>query len=924
MQATTLSTVDSNVVKLDRPEACAHALVGGKGANLGRLAQAGYPVPPAFTITTEAYATFLEGSGLRSKVGELLEGIDYDEIESLETATAQIRGLLEGTEVPPELGEEIARAYGELAAEHPYVAVRSSGTAEDLAGTSFAGLHDTYLDVRGADAVIDATKRCWASLWSARATTYRRRNGFDHFDARLAVVVQTMVSSDVSGVMFTGNPRTAATDETVINASWGLGEAIVQGIVTPDEFVVQSGNSRLLERTLGDKQQQIVRDPDTGVGVITEDVLTERRGQFCLTDEQVKRLVALGRRVTAHYDGYPQDIEWAIADDQLYLLQARPITGVDFAWDADVDAWHSAPDDPFAIGTRALADEIWTGAITPLHYSWVGPMWNVCFYRMVERLGRPDLVQHRIWEYHRAYLYWNCQFEKELMCDMTLPVARAGSLKRLPDSWHEDAMKSPFGVIDYLKQQLRILTNRPDLGPYAWFRLMYDYFENRIPQAEGLSNQELRQLDDAELERYTRKHELFEGDYNDDVASTGLCYYFRDAMSMFAWVVANWYTGENPIAYAQLLSGTPNITATIDEHIRLARLAKLIRESPQLSQDFAGFAGTAFFDALPESEEGRAFAPEIDAFIARSGHRGHADRDIIFPRYCEDLGALYRALELHLKSEDDPIEMHQRNAEVRSAAYDDVIENLRRQPLGFLKVEAFKLLFDYCHKGLELRDNEREYIDRHTFAVKRCFQEVGRRIYERGGIFESERDFYFLTQDELFDVLHGRANLRLIRYKIDGRMRNWDRLNRKEVKLPKYLQRNHGLPEESTSGGVDEHGRRIYHGAGNSPGEITATARVIKRLEEIGRVNKGEIMVTNSTDPGWTPVFAALSGVIVETGGLLSHSGCLAREYGFPAAQIENAVTLIPDGATITLNGDTGWVRIESEEPAAELVEAVA
>ena len=906
---------DTYTVDLAQPEASIHEIAGGKGANLGYLARAQFKVPPAFVVATLAYQRFLTESGVVNALEELLAQIDFDDIEVLETKTATIRRLVEQAEVPGAIAHEIRRAYARLGDGEFYVAVRSSGTAEDLAGTSFAGLHDTYLDVRGAGEVIKATKRCWASLWTARATTYRHRNGFDHFDARLAVVVQIMVASEVSGVMFTGNPRTAATDETVINASWGLGEAIVQGIVTPDEFVAQSRNCRLLERTLGDKQKQIVRDPVNGVGVVVQEVATAQRTQYCLTDDQVARLITLGRAVTTLYDGYPQDIEWAIADDQLYLLQSRPITGVDFAWDADVDAWQEAPEDPFMIGTREVADEMWTGAMTPLFYSYraLGG-WTSPFHGMAQLLGRPDLTKRRVWKYHRAYAYWDCEFEKGLHCGAALPVARANSLVRLPESWRADAGNMPFGIIDYLKQLARIRLLRPEVGPLTWIQTIYDRLSNTVEEAEGLADEELRQLDDSALEHYTRNHALFERDYADEI-TPGLCYHYRDAMSTFAWVIENWYTGDNPQAYAHLLCGTDKITETLEEHVSLARLAGSIRQSPTLARAFAAAQDAAFFEILRDSDEGRDFAREIDNFVSRRGHRGHQDRDFIFPRYREDLGVLYRALENHLKSDDDPIDNHERNAAIRNAAYDEVVENLRRQSLGFIKVEAFKMLFEYCHKGLQVRDDEREYLDRHTLSMKRAFLEVNRRIMERGGIFETERDFYFLTADELFEVLAGRGNLRLMRHKIAGRMRNWDRLYHKEVKLPKYLYRNVGMAEEIPTGDVDELGRRILHGAGNSPGEITATARVIHRLDETRRVNKGEIMITNATDPGWTPVFAALSGVIVETGGLLSHSGCLAREYGFPAAQIEHAVTLIPDGATITLNGDTGWVRIESDSP---------
>ncbi|GLP82992.1 PEP/pyruvate-binding domain-containing protein [Mycobacterium antarcticum] len=290
-------SVDVNVVGLQDPRACEHELVGGKGANLGQLVRAGFRVPSGFVVTTGAYSSFLTVSGLEAEMRGLLAEIDYASVESLEATTERIRQLISGVQVPAALDAEMGKAYEEAGADR-YVAVRSSGTAEDLEGTSFAGLHDTYLDVRGVEALLDAVKRCWASLWTARATGYRQHHGFDHFDARLAVVVQNMVESEVSGVMFTGNPRTAATDETVINASWGLGEAVVQGIVTPDEYTVKSGplkidgklvvgSRHVLERAIGNKEKQYIRNPETGQGTVIEEVPPAHRAECALSDEVI-------------------------------------------------------------------------------------------------------------------------------------------------------------------------------------------------------------------------------------------------------------------------------------------------------------------------------------------------------------------------------------------------------------------------------------------------------------------------------------------------------------------------------------------------------------------------------------------------------------------------------------------------------------
>jgi phosphoenolpyruvate synthase/pyruvate phosphate dikinase len=312
---------------------------------------------------------------LNDRILPIVDEVNYDDADDLEAKTAKIRSLVMETPLASEMNASITKHYNSLG-DSVYVAVRSSGTAEDLAEASFAGLHDTLLDIRGPEEVIDAIRECWASLWSARAVSYRNRNGFKHADVELAVVIQRMVSSEASGVLFTGNPLTTATDEVLINSSWGLGEAVVSGIITPDNFILKMADIlRVREKVLGAKELQIRRDSTKSQGTITESNSEAAQAQFSLTDEQALKLARLGLRVQEHYDGFPQDIEWGFEDGKFYLLQSRPITGVEFSWDADVDDWQMFPEQDNTTFTRSLADENWTGAISPLMYSWRGYSW---------------------------------------------------------------------------------------------------------------------------------------------------------------------------------------------------------------------------------------------------------------------------------------------------------------------------------------------------------------------------------------------------------------------------------------------------------------------------------------------------------------------------------------------------------------------
>ncbi|ABO50976.1 phosphoenolpyruvate synthase [Desulforamulus reducens MI-1] len=309
------------------------AMVGGKGANLGELTRAGIRVPPGFCVTADAYQYFVKSTGLQVKIRALLAETDLSDVQQLDENTAKIRQMIVLTSMPTEIKNEIISAYGYLtgSGNAPRVAVRSSATAEDLPEASFAGQQDTYLNILGAKEVVSHVQKCWASLWTARATYYRQTQKFDHFDVYLSAVVQKLVSAAKSGVAFTANPVTGTRDEIMINASWGLGEAVVAGIVTPDDYIIQKDKWEIKEKEVAEKKIMVIRDPAKEVGTITVPVSEHLGNDYvtkqCLSDDEIINLSKECTRIEKHY-GSPQDIEWAYDNDdgQFYLLQARPIT----------------------------------------------------------------------------------------------------------------------------------------------------------------------------------------------------------------------------------------------------------------------------------------------------------------------------------------------------------------------------------------------------------------------------------------------------------------------------------------------------------------------------------------------------------------------------------------------------------------------
>jgi phosphohistidine swiveling domain-containing protein len=916
----------SHILSFEDADSTSIELTGGKGSSLARLAQARFPVPGGFIVTTDAYSAFIAANTLDQRMNELLSGIDYDDGRDVEDKAQAIRDLIVAAPVPAAVVDEILVAYRSLG-DARFVAVRSSGTAEDLAEASFAGQHDSYLDIAGEQAVVDAVRRCWASLWTARATAYRTKSGFDHARVRLAVVVQEMVPSDVSGVMFTANPMSTAVDEHVVNASWGLGEGIVSGILTPDQITIDRDTHGVKAKLLGSKEKRVVRDV-SGVGTMEEPVPAPLQRVFSLTDEQAGDLSRLGARVTSFYGEWPQDIEWAMVGDDFYLLQSRDVTGVEFSWDEDLEDYvdlDRVPDD--ALLSRHFSDSVWGGRITPMGYSLRGEVFTTAVSRSERLWGADEVAKMRLWKYYKGEAYYNCQHEYENVLLFCPPMLRNPALAQwTAPSFLVDLEKKPGSWIPYVKALARIQMMDKDVGLYKWFDYGKSRWEDEAAQLLGPSKADLQKLSDLELRRAVKTAVENQTKWVYDIW-TGFLLNAPFVSASFFWMLQNWYRGTNPMIFSDLITGLPSATITVRENLALWDFAETIRGSETMRSVYNQYEDGAFFEELKRHEEGRAFLAQYDEFLGEFGHRGHADRDVSHDRREEDPGIDYRTFGIFMSAEGEkPGSTEERLIAQREAAMDEALESIRRQPFGQVKAEMFKLVHDWLLRFFIFRDDQRTHTDRGTYAKKKTVQEVGRRLVERG-VLKADDDYLYLSKNELMRLFEGAtSNMRLTAAKVDARRRNCERY-RKEFSPPMYLLGN-GTP---TTDGVDAESALgadgVLRGVGTSRGETVGTARVIAAQRDLDQVQKGDILVTHSTDPGWTTVFLILKGVVLETGGMLAHGSCISREYGIPAVQINDAMTLIPDGARISVNGETGEVRIlnlPDGSPAPELAAAAA
>lgn len=916
------------VLSLSDPEAGAIAHAGGKACRLSALARAGFPVPRGFVIPTGAYREHLRAAGIDAQLRRLLEDLDAEAARGLEAATAQLREAIVAAPLADTARDAILRAYRGLG-ESCYVAVRSSAIAEDLATASFAGQHDTYLDVHGDAQLLGAVKRCWASLWTARAVAYRQRQGLDPAAQALAVLVLEMVPAESSGVLFTANPLTSATDEFLVDAAWGLGEGIVSGLVNPDQFVIDRASGTVKRRVLGSKQVRVVRASAAGGGTMQQPVPEAERQRFTLADAQVAELADLGRRVSAHFGDWPQDIEWARADGRFVLLQSRDVTGVEFSWDQDLELHGTLPRLPDeAVLSRARSDTVWTGRITPLFYSLraetrtlVTPM----VYRIwagslaaQRRWGRPGtpIGQLRWYKYHRGAVYFNSEVEyrnhlqyvppalrSPVVCEWTPPEwltdfrEQPGSWWRMPWIAARIAVLSPGHRIDRVFETLarHISANRGGTGP--------------DPAA-------LRAMDDAALKRQVDETLRVQSEWVRDIAHVFYLYAPYMTSAMF-WMLEHWYAKDWAATYDALITGAPRQTWTVRQNEALRALAAQIRACAALRQAFDASDVAGFFVQLRGSEEGRRFLADYQAFVSEFGHRGHADRDIWYPRRLEDPALDRQALALLLKADARrPATSEEDRVAARQAATQAVAEALRGQRFGRLKAWLFERVQQFLVDFQVFRDDSRHQTDRNTFAKKLAVVEVGRRVFERG-LLEREDDFYYLSKAELFELLDGRtARLRLMRAKVAARRLNCERY-RVEWSPPMYIRGDATVHEDAQQQRSTQHEPGLLQGLPMSRGEVVGRARVVRSLAGLQEVRQGEILVARSTDPGWTPVFYLISGLVLETGGALAHGACLAREYGLPAVQLADAMNRIADGAIVAVDGRAGTVRVLQQPPPA-------
>jgi pyruvate,water dikinase len=845
-------------------------VVGGKGANLGELSRIdGIRVPAGFCVTTDAFRRILAEAPSMDDLLERLSHLRPDDREAVQAVSAEIRASIEEIPIPGDLAAAVAAALSRLGEQDAY-AVRSSATAEDLPTASFAGQQDTFLNVVGPAAILRSISRCWASLFTERAVTYRLRDGLDQRKVSMAVVVQRMVFPQAAGVLFTADPVTGNRKVASVEAVFGLGEALVSGVANADLYQVRSGE--IVARTVATKE--LALHAAAGGGTEERAIERERRQQPVLTDAQLAELEHLGRRIEAHF-GQPQDIEWCLVDDGFRIVQSRPITTLFPLPEAGDEGNH--------VYVSVGHGQMMTDAMKPLGLSF----WQLTTPRpMFEAGGRlfVDVTRELASPTSRAALLGVMGRGDPLIGDALRTVLQRGDfVPTLPDEPRSGPPAAgppapietdPAIVIELIERtQASIDASKRDIRTKSGPALLDFILEDM---------QELKRI---LFDR--RSHQVF-------MSAMEASWWLNDQLQ--EWL------GEKNAADVLTQSVPHNVTSEMG--LALLDVADAIRPHPEVVAFLQHVEDDGFLDELPSLPGGWEARDAIQAWLDAYGMRCVGEIDITKPRWSERPSTLLPMILGNIRN-FEPGAAERRFEEGRREASEkeqELLARLRALPDGERKAEETKRKIDRVRTFIGYREYPKYGMVSRYFVYKQALLEEAGRLVDAGVLREKE-DIFLLTFQELHDVVRtNHADEGLIRRRTDA-FRSYEALS------PPRVLTSDG---EAMAGAYrrDDVPAGALVGLPVSAGTIEGRARVILDMAQAD-LEPGDILVTAYTDPSWTPLFVAVKGLVTEVGGQMTHGAVIAREYGLPAVVgVEHATRLIRDGQRIRVHGTDGYVEI--------------
>ena len=850
------------ILEFDTQEATLER-VGGKGKSLSEMIRADLPVPGGFHITTTNYKDFVSLHAIDQYI--LQEATKTD---SKIEASEKIKKLFRANELPVPMKNEIREAYSALG-ENPAVAVRSSANAEDLPEMSFAGQQDTYLNIIGEEDLYRAIRDCWASLWTPRAISYRDRMGIAHEEVAMAVVVQLMVTADVSGILFTANPTTGDRNEIIANASFGLGEAIVSGQVTPDTYIFDRNLYEMKEILLGSKEQMIVSDGEDGV--LVQEVPKIKRDLPALNEEQLTDLVDLALKSEHHFGEVPQDIEWALKDDVLYLLQSRPITNL--------------PPAPLK------------------NLKWEPPSPGATLLRrqIVENMPEP-----------LSPLFDELYLEIALQEGMNRSLARSGSPYKIEDMTNGNVHVTVNGYA-YQRRDFKpvegvdpkVLRNYDIKGQTEWWTKLSGFWQNEwLPEYKS-AIQEYEKIDLA----LATDEELFNG-IRDLANEDG--YYWEESSKVFATAKV---TDEQLQAFLKSAAPNHNFTSgmflsgfhsrTMQAQMDIWEIAKLIQGDDALMEIVSLTPAPRLLETLRHHPMATSVIEAINKYNDTYGHQIYS-LDFAEPTAAEDTLPIMVALKSQVQDKNyDPLVQQTEVNRKRKAAMREIREVLSEQQLWQFRWHLWKARYFY-----PFREEVVFWLGGAWPVLRGMANELGKRMVKIG-TFNSPDDIYFLRSESIDKAIEARA--------VGNSVPELARVAAEARELREARKRIHppgAIP-------IDQHDnaaatQKLNSPTSNqmigfavSPGRIEGEVSVIMSPSDFDNMKPNTILVCPMTTPAWTQLFSHAVALVTDIGSILAHGSIVAREFGIPAVLgLGNVTQRLKSGQRILVDGDAGTIEI--------------
>ena len=853
-------------------------LVGGKGLNVAELSKIqGIQVPEGFCVTTAGYQKAIEQNEAYYALLDRLAMLKVEDREQIGEISRKIRQLIRDVEIPSDLAGAVAHYLSRFGEEHAY-AVRSSATAEDLPHASFAGQHDTYLHVIGTEAILHHIRKCWASLFTDRAVIYRMQNGFDHSQVSISVIVQRMVFPQASGILFTADPITSNRKLLSIDASFGLGEALVSGLVSADCYKVRDGE--IVDKRIATKKWAVYGRKEGGTE--TRQIDPDRQKAQTLTDQQILQLARIGRQIEASF-GQPQDIEWCLVDDTFSIVQSRPITTLYPIPEANDQENH--------VYVSVGHQQMMTDPIKPLGLSFYllttpAPMHTAggrLFVDVTPMLASPV---------SRETLLNTLGQSDPLMKDALMTIIERGDfIKSLPDDKKEQSPGSSSkgrSSADFQEQNeidptiVSVLIERSQTS--------IEELKRNIQTKSGSDLFDFILEDIQELKKI-----LF-----DPKSLTVI----MAAMNASSWIneKMNEWLGEKNAADTLSQSVPGNITSEMG--LALLDVADAIRPYPEVIAYLHHVKDDSFLDELVAFEGGQETREAIYAFLNKYGMRCAGEIDITRMRWSEKPLTLVPLILGNIKN-FEPNASHRKFEQGRQEAMkkeQELLHRLKQLPDGEQKAKETKRMIDRIRTFSGYREYPKYGMVNRYFVYKQALLREAEQLVQAGVIHEKE-DIYYLTFDELHEVVRtNKLDYEIISER-KGAYKFYEKLTPPrvitsdgEIIAGEYKREN--LPTGAIVG------------LPVSSGVVEGRARVILHMEDAD-LEDGDILVTSFTDPSWTPLFVSIKGLVTEVGGLMTHGAVIAREYGLPAVVgVENATKRIKDGQRIRVHGTEGYIEI--------------